>query len=143
MKTIREISALAGLPESTLRLYRDEFDDFVPCAGEGRRRRYTDEGAQTLQRIVAWKKEGWTTTRIRDALAREQAPRARARQRTHDERLDEVLVLLSAQASEIALLSAQVAALREDVRAMTASSRSAMSPRPLLFANVAGDPKES
>lgn len=138
MKTIREISTLAGLPESTLRLYRDEFDDFVPCTGEGRRRRYTDEGAQTLQRIVAWKKEGWTAPRIRDALAREQAPRARARARTHDERLDEVLVLLSTQASEITLLRAEVAALREGVREMVAGARATMAPRPLLFADIAG-----
>lgn len=119
MQTLREVSARLGLPESTLRLYRDEFEEYVPCTGQGRRRRYTEEGLETLRRIVEWKREGWTAGRIRDALARERTPRERTRRRTAEERLDEVLVLLTAQGSEIAMLRTEVAALRAELRHLT------------------------
>lgn len=129
MQTIREVCALLELPESTLRLYRDEFDDFIPCAGEGRKRRYADEGVETLRRIVAWKREGWTSGRIRDELARERTPRERKRRRTNEERLDEAILLLTAQTGEIALLRAEIRALRERVEGFAAAARVDAPPR--------------
>lgn len=109
--TLNKMAAVLDVPGSTLRLYRDEFEEYVPCTGEGRKRRYNDEGVAALRRIVAWKREGWSAGRIRDELARERTPRERTRRRTTEERLDEAILLLTAQSGEIALLRAEVAAL--------------------------------
>lgn len=127
MKTLREVAEAAGVPESTLRLYRDEFEEFLPPAGgEGRRRRYDDGIAERLTRIARWRREGKTASQVRDTLTREIAPTApaqRARKRNTDERLDELAALLRAQASEVAMLRVEVGALRADVRRLTAVLR--------------------
>ena len=123
IRTLREVSALLGMPESTLRLYRDEFEEYVPCVGQGRKRRYTSEGVDALRRIVEWKRGGWSAGQIRDTLARERTPRERVRRRTAEERLDEVIGLLTAQAGEIAMLRAEVSALRASVAEVSAASR--------------------
>ncbi len=128
MQTLRQIAAALGLPESTLRLYRDEFEEYVPCTGQGRRRRYAEDGSDALRRITDWKKEGWAAGRIREELARERAPRERARRRTTEERLDEALALLTAQAGETAMLRAEVAALRAEMRQLITASRAGAPP---------------
>lgn len=127
MQTVKELAGLIAVPESTLRLYRDEFDDLIPCTGQGRKRRYTEDGIAVLRRIVAWKREGWASGRIRDALAREQPPKAsvvgRARHQTQAERLDEAILLLTAQAGELALLRTEVVSLRAEIRQLTDALR--------------------
>jgi DNA-binding transcriptional MerR regulator len=124
MESLKELAIKLGVPESTLRLYRDEFDELVPVAGgEGRRRRYGPEGTETLRLIVGWKREGKPAAAIRAELERRAAPRERARRRDTDGRLDEVSALLTAQAGEIALLRAEVGALRAALRELTATLR--------------------
>lgn len=120
MKTLKEIAAFAGVPESTARIYRDEFEEFLSASGEGRRRRYGDESAERLKRICQWKRAGWTASQIRDELSREVKPQERLRLRTTEERLDELTALARTQASELALLRAEVGALRRDLRELIA-----------------------
>jgi DNA-binding transcriptional MerR regulator len=114
--TLKEVAQSLGLPESTLRLYRDEFDELIPTVGSGRRRRYPAEGADVLRRIAQWRRDGRAAGEIRDALSRERQPRERARRRNTDERLDEVVARLTAQAGEIAMLRVEVGALRAEMK---------------------------
>jgi len=115
-ESLKEIASRLDVPESTLRLYRDEFDELIPTQGSGRRRRYAEEGADVLRKIVSWRREGWGSGQIRDALLRERQPRERMRRRNADERLDEIAARLLAQAGEIAMLRVEVGALRAELR---------------------------
>jgi DNA-binding transcriptional MerR regulator len=119
MMSLKEMAEQFGVPESTLRLYRDEFEEWIPAQGEGRRRRYGDQGMTALRRVVEGKQAGWSAGKIRDELARDRTPLARARRRNTDERLDELAVRLQTQSSEIALLRVEVGALREELRRLT------------------------
>jgi DNA-binding transcriptional MerR regulator len=119
MQTLKQLAELFDLPESTLRLYRDEFEEWIPAQGEGRRRRYEVQGIAALQKVIAGKQAGWGAAKIRDELAREQTPVARARRRNTEERLDEIAARLQAQAGEIALLRVEVGGLREELRRLT------------------------
>lgn len=121
METLKSIAAAAGLPESTVRIYRDEFEEFLEAMGEGRRRRYGPESAERLARICTWKRDGRTNSQIRDDLAREARPQARTRRRTTEDRLDELAALMRAQASEMTLLRAEVGSLRAALRDLIAA----------------------
>jgi DNA-binding transcriptional MerR regulator len=116
MKTLKLIAAETEVPESTVRIYRDEFEEFLPANGEGRRRRYDDISAARLRQIVQWKRSGWTATQIRDELHKDVQPQARVRRRTTEERLDEMTALMRAQGSEVTLLRAEVGSLRSEIR---------------------------
>jgi DNA-binding transcriptional MerR regulator len=119
MQTLKQLAELFALPESTLRLYRDEFEEWIPAQGEGRRRRYEAQGIAALRKVITGKQAGWGAAKIRDELAREQTPVARARRRNTDERLDDIAARLQAQAGEIALLRVEVGGLREELRRLT------------------------
>ena len=128
MKTLKLIAAETEVPESTVRIYRDEFEEFLPANGEGRRRRYDDISAARLRQIVQWKRSGWTATQIRDELRKDTQPQARVRRRTAEERLDEMTALLRAQSSEVILLRAEVGALRSDLRKLVSVIEQDMPP---------------
>jgi DNA-binding transcriptional MerR regulator len=121
--TLKEVAKTLSVPESTLRLYRDEFEDLVPTLGTGRRRRYTAEGAEFLRRIVEWRRDGRTAGEIRDDLSRERQPRERVRRRNTDDRLDEITARLAAQAGEIAMLRVEMGALRAEVQRLVNTLR--------------------
>lgn len=59
--TIRDVARELGLPESTVRYYRNAFSGYLPSVGTGRRRRYPAE-AIPLLRLVA---EGYAQNRPR------------------------------------------------------------------------------
>ncbi len=59
--TIRDVARELGLPESTVRYYRNAFSAYLPSVGTGRRRRYPPE-AIPLLRLVA---EGYAQNRPR------------------------------------------------------------------------------
>ena len=59
--TIRDVARELGLPESTVRYYRNAFAAYLPSVGTGRRRRYPAE-AVPLLRLVA---EGYAQNRPR------------------------------------------------------------------------------
>lgn len=124
MKTLKSIAAEAEVPESTMRIYRDEFEEFLPTSGEGRRRRYDDAGAARLRQIAQWKRSGWPSLQIRDELRKELTPQARVRRRTTDERLDEMTSMIRTQSSEVMLLRAEVGALRAEIRRLVTAIES-------------------
>lgn len=113
--TLKHIAQQIAVPESTLRLYRDEFAEFVPATGEGRRRRYDDEAARILRQIAEWKKAGASATTIRQELARTQTPTERKQTATQEERIAQVLMAIAGQTNEIALLRAEVGVLRSEL----------------------------
>ncbi len=61
LHTIRDVARELGLPESTVRYYRNAFATYLPSVGTGRRRRYPAE-AIPLLRLVA---EGYAQNRPR------------------------------------------------------------------------------
>lgn len=62
--TVRDIARELGLPESTVRYYRDAFAGYLPAVGTGRRRRYPLE-VVPLFRVVA---EGYAQNRARSEI---------------------------------------------------------------------------
>src|SRR5690606_24289912 len=59
-----------GLPESTVRYYRDRFPEYVPSVGDGRRRRYRPEAVDVLRFIADGLRNERTATEIAEALGR-------------------------------------------------------------------------
>ena len=110
--TMREIARQCELPESTLRVWRDEFEAFLPAIGEGKRRRYPETTQELLRQVVGWKKAGMPSEQIRSELSRRTTPKDRAQRRNTESQLDELLGLVRAQASELAALRAEVGELR-------------------------------
>ncbi|QQE76759.1 MerR family transcriptional regulator (plasmid) [Brevibacillus composti] len=68
--TIAEIAKQLGIPESTVRFYRDRFEPFIPFVGEGRKKRYLPEAAEVLRFIAEAFKRNETATDIEEALSR-------------------------------------------------------------------------
>ena len=110
--TMREIARKCDIPESTLRVWRDEFEAFLPAEGEGKRRRYPESTQEQLIKLVAWKKSGMPSEQIRQELAKRGTAKEKTLRRTTESQLEEVLALLRTQASELAALRAEVGELR-------------------------------
>jgi len=68
--TISDIAKRLGLPESTVRYYRDRFPEYVPSVGDGRRRRYRPEAVDVLRFIADGLRNDRTATDIAEALSR-------------------------------------------------------------------------
>lgn len=49
--TLKEIAKEIGVPESSVRKYREIFHDYIPGVGEGRARRYRDDAVAVFQDI--------------------------------------------------------------------------------------------
>ncbi len=109
---MREIARQCELPESTLRVWRDEFEAFLPAIGEGKRRRYPETTQALLRQIAGWKKAGMPSEQIRSELARRTTPKERGQRRNTESQLDELLALVRTQTSELAALRAEVGELR-------------------------------
>lgn len=50
--SIKEISQELGIPQSTLRYYRDLFMDYLPAVGEGKKKRFYPEAVEVFQAIA-------------------------------------------------------------------------------------------
>ena len=121
--TLKEIAVLLRAPESTIRLYRDEFEEFLPATGEGRRRRYESRTIETLKLITERKKAGVASASIRQELARTYTPHEKRRAVTQEERVAGIQNTLAAQGGEIALLRAEVGELRAEIGRLVALLR--------------------
>ncbi|WP_461834558.1 helix-turn-helix domain-containing protein [Desulfothermus sp.] len=66
--TIKELSSILNVPESTLRYYRDRFEEFIPVVGKGRKRRYKKESIEIFKQIIKGYEEDLTTKQIRNNL---------------------------------------------------------------------------
>jgi len=89
--TLRQVADDLGLPESTVRYYRDAFLDHIPSVGTGRRRRYPPPAVAVLRSIAAGYASGRSHQQILHGLdgmaprpadvsaAPEEEPRARPR----------------------------------------------------------------
>jgi DNA-binding transcriptional MerR regulator len=69
--TIRDIAASLGAPESTIRHWRDQFDEFLPSVGQGKRKRYRKTAIEVLRFVQDRLNRNETATEIREALSRE------------------------------------------------------------------------
>lgn len=50
--SIKDISQELGIPQSTLRYYRDLFMDYLPATGEGKKKRFYPEAVEVFQAIA-------------------------------------------------------------------------------------------
>lgn len=69
LMTIAEIAKELDIPESTARYYRDNFIDYVPSVGEGRKKRYRPETVEVLRLIAEGFKRRLTATEIENGLS--------------------------------------------------------------------------
>lgn len=69
LMTIAEIAKELDIPESTARYYRDNFTDYVPSVGEGRKKRYRPETVEVLRFIAEGFKRKLTATEIENGLS--------------------------------------------------------------------------
>lgn len=67
--TIAEIAKELNIPESTARYYRDNFIDYIPSVGEGRKKRYRPETVEVLRFIANGFKSKLTAMEIENGLS--------------------------------------------------------------------------
>ncbi|OGT95028.1 MAG: hypothetical protein A3I79_07400, partial [Gemmatimonadetes bacterium RIFCSPLOWO2_02_FULL_71_11] len=72
--TLKQLADELGLPESTVRYYRDAFLDHIPLVGTGRRRRYPPRAVAVLRSIARSYAAGRQRSEISRAIG-QQAPR--------------------------------------------------------------------
>jgi len=66
--SVKQMAEVAGIPESTIRYYRDRHKDFIPYTGKGRRRRYTEESLEILLRICGYADDNLNAIEIDERL---------------------------------------------------------------------------
>ncbi len=66
--TIKELSKELKIPESTLRYYRDRFEEFIPTVGKGRKRRYKEEAIDVFKLIIEGYEQDLNFRQIKDKL---------------------------------------------------------------------------
>jgi DNA-binding transcriptional MerR regulator len=69
--TLKEISRRLNVPESSIRYYRDRFEEYLPARGEGRKRRYRSEALEIFRTIVQGYKNDRNAEEIKDHLERQ------------------------------------------------------------------------
>src|SRR5699024_11927318 len=70
--TITEISKKLDIPESTVRFYRDRFEDYIPYVGHGRRR-YKREAIEIIWIIAEGMRSQQSAEEIEQRLIRDHA----------------------------------------------------------------------
>lgn len=68
--TLKQLAEQLGLPESTVRYYRDTYIDQIPSVGTGRRRRYPPEAAAILRTIAEGYASGSSRSQVQVRLSR-------------------------------------------------------------------------
>ncbi len=129
--TIAQIAQALGLPESTVRYYRDHFPDYIPVLGEGRQRRYPAEAVEVF-RVIAdtLRKDHGSAAAVEETLSRmfpraatvtATPPQAAAEtQQSGPQLAERVLDVLETQARALEALAAEVAALKAELSARDA-----------------------
>jgi DNA-binding transcriptional MerR regulator len=69
--TIKDLAEELGAPESTVRHWRDQFKEFLPSVGEGKKKRYRKSAIEVLRFAKGLFDRNETATEIREALSRE------------------------------------------------------------------------
>jgi len=70
LMTIADIAKTLGIPESTVRFYRDRFEKFIPSVGSGRQKRYRPETLDVIRYIAEAYKRNEPHWQIEEALSR-------------------------------------------------------------------------
>ena len=68
--TLKQLAEQLGLPESTVRYYRDTYIDQIPSVGTGRRRRYPPEAVAILRTIAEGYASGSSRSQVQVGLSR-------------------------------------------------------------------------
>lgn len=112
--TLSEVAQRLGLPETTVRYYRDRFAPYLPVVGEGRSRRYPPQAVERLRWIVEQLRAGSAVQEIEAQL------RSRAGEVTpateKDAELAETVDRLSQRISELTQSLLRVARALEGQR---------------------------
>lgn len=70
MYTLTELSRRTGIPESTLRRYRDRFPTFFPAQGRGRQKLYDKEAEEIFRTIKGLFDRGLSAEQVYEELRR-------------------------------------------------------------------------
>jgi len=96
--TLSEVAQRLGLPETTIRYYRDRFAPYIPTVGRGRSRRYPPQAVERLRWIIEQLHAGVSAMEIEAQLG----GKTKASASTEDEgRLVESLERLSQRIAEL------------------------------------------
>lgn len=68
--SIVDIARHFSLPESTARYYCKRFSSFIPCCGEGRRRRFRTEVIPIIQTVLEVMRSSRTASAVEEELSR-------------------------------------------------------------------------
>jgi len=69
--TIKQIADTLQIPESTIRFYRDRFEEYVPSIGTGRKRRYPENAIEVFRIIAESYERNMTAEEIKERLSLE------------------------------------------------------------------------
>lgn len=141
MLTIADIARHFSLPESTARYYCKRFASYMPCVGDGRRRRYRPETLQVVQCILDAMQTARNAAAVESTLAARFARNAEGDADQQDANLpahcgtlhpaplpDHALALLEQQTRAmegIASALAMLAARQDELTALATSARNA------------------
>lgn len=127
--TIKSLAQELGAPESTVRHWRDQYENFLPSVGEGKRKRYRKTAIDVLRFIQERLNRNEPQEEIKEALSREfpqnidtvadqnrniaTTPPTATEPALVNELLERVQGLLSTQDQRMAALEAENRELRE------------------------------
>ncbi|MFN3337561.1 MAG: MerR family transcriptional regulator [Thermomicrobium sp.] len=97
--TLSEVAQRLGLPETTVRYYRDRFAPYLPVVGEGRSRRYPPQAVERLRWIVEQLRAGSSVQEIEAQLRSRAGERASSMEK--DTQFVETVDRLSQRISEL------------------------------------------
>jgi len=66
--TLKEIAEILNVGESTVRYWRDQYSEFLPYTGEGRKKRYPENAVNMLRFTAECVKRGMNSDEIKKAL---------------------------------------------------------------------------
>lgn len=69
--TIKQIAKELNIGESTIRYWRDRYEEHIPCIGQGRKRQYTPEVLNVLRFISECSANGLNAEQTKEALSDE------------------------------------------------------------------------
>lgn len=123
--TIKELAEELKVPESTLRYYRDRFEEFIPTVGKGRKRRYKKEAIDVFSLIINGYEHDLTFKQIKDELIKKLSNSVQTDEKETEnikneiiDKQNEILKLLLENINEKEVLNQKIKLLQDKIEKM-------------------------